>query len=93
MVFLCVSGAKTVKWLISLNGIVITDIICIDRTFEKMECVPNESAMMMEELCWRAYRMHRKRKDPYMTYGPSCVCFMPEKIGLMIIFENGERAI
>lgn len=23
--------------------------------------------------------MHRKRKDPYMTYGPSCACFMPEK--------------
>lgn len=36
--------------------------------------------------------MHRKRKDPYMTYGLSCACFMPEKIGLMIIFENGERA-
>ena len=48
MVFLCVSGAKTVKWLISLNGIVITDIICIDRTFEKMECVPNESAMNID---------------------------------------------
>lgn len=26
-----------------------------------------------------------------MTYGPSCACFMPEKIGLMIISENGER--
>lgn len=48
MVFLCVSGAKTVKWLISLNGIVITDIICIDRTFEKTECVPNESAMNID---------------------------------------------
>lgn len=52
MVFLCVSGAKTVKWLISLNGIVITDMICIDRTFEKTECVPNESAMNNR---WRSY--------------------------------------
>ena len=48
MVFLCVSGAETVKWFISLNGIVITDIICIDRTFEKTECVPNESAMNID---------------------------------------------
>ena len=48
MVFLCVSGAKTVKWLISLNGIVITDIICIDRTFENTDCVPNESAMNID---------------------------------------------
>ena len=23
--------------------------------------------------------MHRKRKDPYMTYGPSCARFMSEK--------------
>ena len=52
MVFLYVSGAKTVKWLISLNGIVITDMICIDRTFEKTECVPNERAMNNR---WRSY--------------------------------------
>lgn len=37
--------------------------------------------------------MHRKRKDPYMTYGPSCARFMSEKnIGRMIIFGDGERA-
>ena len=40
--------SKNSQWLISLNGIVITDIICIDRTFEKTECVPNESAMNID---------------------------------------------
>ena len=40
--------SKNSQWLISLNGIVITDMICIDRTFEKTECVPNESAMNID---------------------------------------------
>ena len=40
--------SKNSQWLISLNGIVITDIICIDRTFEKTECVPNESALNID---------------------------------------------
>ena len=47
MVFLSRDDADP-AWLISLNGIVITDIICIDRTFEKTECVPNESAMNID---------------------------------------------
>ena len=39
--------------------------------------------------------MHRKRKDPYMTYGPSCACFMPEKKHRTDdhLWKRGARAI